>query len=239
LPDNIYEMKNYYIPVLICIAVVSLIGAACSKEEKKYVPAGQPCASLPSFYFISKTYHTIQLGDQCWMRENLDYGKMVDFTTKEKDNDTVEKYCYGTDINNCIKFGGLYTWGEIMKYDTLHEGIQGICPDGWHIPTDMEFFTLEHFIDSTITHLDMYGERGTNAGDRLRYAGTSGFEALMVGFINSDGSSYGMESGTNFWTSSRSNDFAAWARYLNKQNWTSGRYHYPRTMSFSLRCIKD
>ena len=232
-------MKKYSISLIVSLVFIVLAFSACKKEDKRYVPAGQPCSEIPSFYHIDRTYHTVQLGSQCWMRENLDVGKMVDFNKKETNNDTIEKYCYDTDPNNCIQFGGLYTWFEAMKYDTLHAGIQGICPDGWHIPTDHEFFVLEHYIDSTITQPDIYGERGSNGGLNLKYAGTSGFEALMVGFMNADGSFYGMESGTNYWTSTKQNDFAAWARYLNKLNHTSGRYHYPREMAFSIRCIKN
>lgn len=237
-PTNRSPMKNSFVFIFL-IFITLLAVVSCKKDEKPYVPAGQPCEGLDKFYFINRTYHTVQLGNQCWMRDNLDYGKITEFSHGQRNNDTVERYCYDNDVNNCIKYGSLYTWPEMMKYDTIHEGIQGICPDGWHIPTDMEYYDMEHFIDSTINETTAYGERGTDAGVQLRYAGKSGFEALMGGFMNVDGSFYGIESGTNFWTSSRSNDFTAWSRYLSKSGWTSGRYHSARQMAFSVRCIKN
>ncbi|MEE4215425.1 MAG: FISUMP domain-containing protein, partial [Bacteroidales bacterium] len=78
-------------------------------------------------------YKTIQIGDQCWMAENLRTGTYVASTVKSsihsnlKDNGIIEKYCFENDTANCTLYGGLYDWHEAMGYSE-DEGVQGVCP---------------------------------------------------------------------------------------------------------------
>jgi|GEM_PF-4141459 hypothetical protein len=58
----------------------------------------------------NKIYHTIKLGEQIWLKENLDLGTMINGVQDQKNNGTLEKYCYGDDPANCEKYGALYTW---------------------------------------------------------------------------------------------------------------------------------
>ncbi len=51
----------------------------------------------------------------------------------------IEKYCYDDNPANCDEYGGLYNWNEMMMYEP---GGKGICPDGWHIPSDYEWENL-------------------------------------------------------------------------------------------------
>jgi uncharacterized protein (TIGR02145 family) len=119
------------------------------------------------------TYKTVQIGDQCWMAENLNVGVMVDSVdtgsthSDVSDNGTIEKYCYDNDPANCETDGGLYDWNEAMQY-TTEEGTQGICPAGWHIPTDEEWKTLEMQLGMSQTEADDTGWRGTDEGDKLK-----------------------------------------------------------------------
>jgi len=82
-----------------------------------------------------KTYNTVLIGTQCWMRENLNIGTRIDGSQNQTDNGTIEKYCYDDLESNCDIYGGLYQWDEAMQYVTT-QGVQGICPAGWHLPTD-------------------------------------------------------------------------------------------------------
>jgi len=91
---------------------------------------GSPC--IASFNYEGKTYTTIQIGTQCWLKENLDVGTRIDGSLNQTNNsptNIIEKYCYGDDPNNCTTYGGLYQWGEAMQYATT-EGARGICPEG-------------------------------------------------------------------------------------------------------------
>src|SRR6185295_6408948 len=88
------------------------------------------------------------IGD-CWMAENLDYGELLlSKTGGMTDNKIPEKYCYDDDEANCGTYGGLYQWAELMNYaesDNKARGdTQGLCPIGWHLPTDEEWKLLEY-----------------------------------------------------------------------------------------------
>ncbi len=85
-------------------------------------------------------YHTVKIGGQCWMKENMNAGTMVK-DHDQKDNGIIEKTCYANDPENCRIFGGLYTWDEAMQWNA-EEGAQGICPDGWHIPARADWEQL-------------------------------------------------------------------------------------------------
>ena len=98
-----------------------------------------------------QSYATVQIGDQIWMAENLNIGLFVESVEREMtgsthsdvhNNDIIEKFGYLNGIAYCETYGGLYDWNEMMQYQTI-EGVQGICPDGWHIPTDQEWKDLE------------------------------------------------------------------------------------------------
>jgi uncharacterized protein (TIGR02145 family)/prepilin-type N-terminal cleavage/methylation domain-containing protein len=80
---------------------------------------------------------------QVWMAKNVDNGTKIDSSiNQDANNSIVEKYCYNDDISYCNSHGGLYTPGEAAQ-GTMSEGIRGVCPQNFHIPTDAEFQQLE------------------------------------------------------------------------------------------------
>ncbi|MCK5838660.1 MAG: hypothetical protein KAG99_02370, partial [Bacteroidales bacterium] len=93
------------------------------------------CNNETSMLYEGQTYSIVAIGTQCWMAENLNVGTRIDGVDEQTDNPTLEKYCYNDLESNCDIYGGLYQWNEMMQYVTT-EGAQGICPSGWHIPTD-------------------------------------------------------------------------------------------------------
>ena len=137
--------------------------------------AGSPCTAAPTVVYGGKTYNTVQIGTQCWMREDLDIGTRVDITTTQTNNAVIEKYCYNDSTYNCDIYGGLYQWNEMMQYVTT-PGTQGICPTGWHIPTEAESITLATFV----------GGAGT-AGGFLKEAGTGHFRSPNTSATNTYG----------------------------------------------------
>jgi Fibrobacter succinogenes major domain (Fib_succ_major) len=109
-----------------------------------YIPASysqSPCPNVATVDYAGKTYNTIAIGDQCWLKENLDVGTQINGSDNQSDNGTIEKYCANDDPANCATYGGLYQWKEAMQYVTT-SGTKGICPIGWHIPTNAELQTL-------------------------------------------------------------------------------------------------
>ncbi|MFP4471865.1 MAG: FISUMP domain-containing protein, partial [Bacteroidales bacterium] len=109
-------------------------------------PGGFNCGDPLIDVRDGQSYATVQIGDQCWMAENLNLGERIDGSEEMADNGIIEKYCYDDDPANCETYGGLYQWNEMMQYNTA--GSQGICPEGWSVPTDEEWKTLEGTVDS-------------------------------------------------------------------------------------------
>ncbi len=198
-----------------------------------------------------QVYSTIMIGAQCWMTENLNIGMRVNGSNNQFDNDTIEKYCYANDTNNCNAYGGLYEWDEMMGYVSI-PGSQGICPDGWHIPTDPEWCTLENEVNTGNVSCNSTGWRGTDAGDHLKETGTmhwdppnagatnsSGFTARGGGFSTLSSSFYDLKIHGNFWTSSSSGGMSAWCRRLSNVSSEIHREDFSKILGYSVRCIKD
>lgn len=146
--------------------------------------------------YMGKVYHTVQIGEQCWMKENLDVGEMITGATASANNGLIEKYCYDDDTANCALYGGLYQWDEAMQYVTT-EGARGICPPGWHIPLRTEFETLMSAVGNDGNALKEVGEgSGGGAGTN-----TSGFSALLGGRKLTDGTFLEIHTVSRLWSS--------------------------------------
>jgi uncharacterized protein (TIGR02145 family) len=130
-----------------------------------------PCPGAPTVEYEGQVYNTIQIFSQCWLKENLNVGEMIPVTMEQSDNGTIEKYCYNNEPDSCAKYGGLYQWQEMMQY-TAQQGAQGICPPGWHLPTDEEWKVLEGAVDSQYgignPEWDENDYRGYDAGTNLK-----------------------------------------------------------------------
>jgi len=68
---------------------------------------GIPCPGTPTVTYEGQTYKTVQIGDQCWMKENLNVGAMIPGVQEMEDNSILEKYCYNDEPDSCAKYGGL------------------------------------------------------------------------------------------------------------------------------------
>lgn len=67
-----------------------------------------PCPGTPTVSYGGKTYNTVQIDSQCWLKENLDVGTRIDGDHNATNNSVIEKYCYDNDTANCTTYGGLY-----------------------------------------------------------------------------------------------------------------------------------
>ena len=75
-----------------------------------------PCPGTPTVYYAGQTYHTVQIGSQCWLVENINAGTMINGSQSQKNNGIIEKYCYNNNSANCATYGGLYQWAEAVQY---------------------------------------------------------------------------------------------------------------------------
>jgi uncharacterized protein (TIGR02145 family) len=182
-------------------------------------------------------YRTIELGEQTWLADNLNVGEMVDGTQNQEDNGIIEKYCYDNNPVFCEKYGGLYQWDEAMKYGT-NESERGICPEGWHIPSDNEWKILEEFLGMNHSETaDMFW-RGFDQGASLQQGGESGFDALRAGnrFITGSFSQLGKNG--YFWSSTLTEDDLAMRRGISIDNNGIYRSENDKLYGFSVRCVK-
>lgn len=184
-------------------------GVACSYGAQctgGYCNASSTCNVCENFTYSSQVYAVVMIGEQCWMAENLNVGSTttsVDTGSAHSDmtdDGIIEKYCYGNDTDNCTTDGGLYDWNEMMGYVTT-EGAQGICPSGWHIPTDAEWYTLENGLATESCSASRTDWGCAPAGSNLKENGSSGFGALLAGTRYGSGSFDNRGSGAYFWSS--------------------------------------
>ncbi|MCD4737228.1 MAG: fibrobacter succinogenes major paralogous domain-containing protein, partial [Bacteroidales bacterium] len=213
------------------------------------VPGGYgfACGDLLSDPRDGKSYQTVLIGTQCWMAENMNIGTMLISGNNQTDNALFEKYCDNNNTSNCDTYGGLYQWDEAMQYTTT-PGVQGICPAGWHLPTDDEWCLLENYVDAGTVSCTETGWRGTDSGLNLKStsgwysagngSGLYGFMALPGGYSHTNGSFGQLTYHAHFW-SSVENGSSAWKRNLYYNSDEVNRTTNPKTYGHSVRCIKD
>ena len=197
--------------------------------------SGPPCPGTPTVTYESKIYNTVLIGEQCWLKENLDVGIRRDGGTNQTENSIIEKYCYNNEPDSCDIYGGLYQWDEAMQY-TTSEGAQGICPSGWHIPTLEEFQTLITVVDNDGNELKEIGQ-GSGGGSGTNI---SGFSAFLAGYReNNDGLFYNLGNTTFFWSSKKVIGTDPSSIYLVGYGSGTGIYNLANGYGASVRCIKD
>ncbi|MCX6252001.1 MAG: hypothetical protein NTX61_14775 [Bacteroidetes bacterium] len=202
-----------------------------------------------------QSYNTVLIGTQCWFAQNLNVGIRINSSIDQADNNIIEKNCYSESDANCAIYGGLYQWNELMNYTTSSSsnpsGRQGICPSGWHVPSDPEICQMEIWLDAMVD-CDYSSWLGTDAGGKLKETGTihwlspntgatnsSGFTDLPGGYSIKYGGFYGLTTGSYHWSATESSDTHSWFRYLHYQHANIYRSYYPKTYGYSSRCCKD
>jgi uncharacterized protein (TIGR02145 family) len=223
---------------------------------------------LPGFVtdIDRNSYPVVTIGSQVWMAEHLKVTRFangqpiphvestsawVDLTTNDM------AYCWhGNSEANRDIYGGLYTWAAAMNGASSTEanpsGVQGVCPDGWHLPSDSEWKQLEMFLGMNEVDADSWGARGTDEGGKLKETGTlywndpntgatneSGFTALpaSVRVYTGDFGTLGMN--TIMWTTTQDGPERALYRTLSYNNASISRNSYFRDNGYSVRCLKD
>jgi len=211
-------------------------------------------------------YTTVQLGEQLWFRENLKTSKyangdLIPTTTAIIEDEPNPKYqwVYNDLAQNLNDYGRLYTWPAITDP-------RGVCPTGWHVPTDDDWSELEVYLQNNdfnyngIIDSDTY--RSTNnytakalssltlwsassvAGapgntDFPYYRNRSGFIALPGGRRTSTGGFWDLGS-SGYWWSSTGNSVVATSRSISSSNATFIRTTSSQSnYGYAVRCIKD
>jgi uncharacterized protein (TIGR02145 family) len=197
-----------------------------------------------------KKYLTVLIGSQCWMKQNLNYGKTVSSyssTSTHSDmfnNSIAEKYAPNGDSTKLPQYGGLYEWDEVMNYSTV-AGSKGLCPANWHVPTDAEWQSMITAAGGT-----MITTTGGSGGNKLKAVGegfgagagtnTSGFSAKAAGDRDSYGIFYGLGLRFIFWTSTQTTSPSAYQYTLWAEKDTIARDgNIQKITGLSCRCVRD
>ena len=140
------------------------------------------------------TYNVVQIGNQIWMKENLKATHLpdgtaiplettYDFWVHLFNNPYAKAYCYPNNNENgeAETYGALYTWHAALNQNNLEYSdsitqIQGVCPDGWHIPSRFECYELVRYL----------GGREV-AGGKIKEVGNTHWNAPNTGATNSSG----------------------------------------------------
>jgi len=172
------------------------------------------------------TYQTVKIGDQWWMAENLKVthyrnGDAIPNVTDntEWSNLTTGAYCnYDNYANNADTFGSLYNWYAVSDS-------RNIAPEGWHVPSDDDWKTLEMYLGMSQSEADGIEWRGTDEGSKLKSTsgwysdgnGTDdyGFSAPPGGIRFYDGHYGKVGYEARFWSSTESDSYGTWNRALS------------------------
>ncbi len=197
-----------------------------------------------------QTYKTVKIGDQTWMAENLNYADSINTPSLLE-----RSWCYDDVAANCDVAGRLYTWAaaidSVALYDdgngvdcgydktcSLPDTVYGICPPGWHLPTDTEWHTL-------FTEVSGYSTAGmilkSQTGWDENGNGTDGvgFSALPVGGRGYGGYFGGDGYDAGFWSATEGNDGGTDYMYLLYDNKAAYLNYGIKYHGLSVRCLKD
>jgi uncharacterized protein (TIGR02145 family) len=187
------------------------------------------------------TYRIVQIGSQCWMAENLKTTKYRDGTAIPNVTDNTRWSILTTGArsvysNNMRRYNAIY--GQLYNWYAVNDS-RGLCPTGWHVPSDAEWTQLTNFL-------------GENAGGKMKASGSqywqsfnarvtneSEFTGLPAGNRSSIGTFHSFGSLGFWWSSTMSDTNLVLNRYLSDSYGGLIRSQYATRYGFSVRCVQD
>ena len=226
------------------IGVDDILGALSFYDTAWDGPVSPSWSCGEAITYAGLGYSTVQIGDQCWFAENLR-------TTTYLNGDAIPQNLSNGDwssttsgamafYNNGPAYGGLYNWFAV-------DDARGLCPSGWHVPTDGEWMTMEMALGMSETDANSAGHRGTDQGTQMKTTygwyddgngtNSSGFSGLPGGYRGFNGQ-FNYAGSDGGWWSSSPDGSNAWFRYLYDYENVS-RYYYNPRFGFSVRCVRE
>ena len=219
--------------------------------------------------YDGNTYKTVYIGTQCWMAENLrathyTNGSAIPKAQGTKSDNYAPYYYYpNDDVSNVSTYGLLYNWrgamGDNYSSNLIPSGVRGICPEGWHLPSDTEWTLLTDFLSSAAQYScdnDIkkiakslaadkeweYSPNSCNVGNMMYTNNSSGFSALPSGVKSSGRYDYFGEK-CYFWTSTAQEEGHAYTRDISSNSskvglsasYSVGHFSH----GLSIRCLRN
>lgn len=225
------------------------------------IGTGMPCPGTPTVTDVDgNEYNTVLIGDQCWMKENLKTtkyrnGNDIEYpgsdNTEWRDNDNGAYAWYSNDPGWGDYYGALYNWLAVNNSS-------GLCPVGWHVPSDSEWEMLIGFIQG-IEPEDIGNQlkscRQVNSplggdcttGLHPRWDSDSqdygtddyGFSALPGGYRSIYGGYDNIGESGFWWSNTESSSSGSWERHIYYSSGNVNRDAEDKNRGYSVRCIKN
>jgi uncharacterized protein (TIGR02145 family) len=204
---------------------------------------GSGCAGGPSTVtdIDGNVYNVAQIGNQCWMKENLK-------TTKYSNGDTINTGLMDG-LWSVITSGAYANYNNTATNDSIYGKLyngyavadpRGLCPTGWHVPSQAEWTTLENFLgDSFVAGGKMKAVSSMWTSPNTDATNSSGFTGLPGGFRNRYGAFDGIGKYGYWWSSTQISPTSAWNRGLYHSNAFLGQNLNLTSVGFSVRCVRD
>lgn len=236
--------------ILFCLAAILPLAYSQSSN-------GRPCRTEPTVKdYDGNVYTTVQIGKQCWLRENLRTTHYANGTPIAFGNDTMStttpyRYYPNADEKNVPVYGYLYNWAAVMhgcQASNLNpSGVQGICPNGWHVPSEAEWRELVkltgkrkkwwrnnlYAVPTLCDNLDY----GYKSYDYVKIWNKTGLSLRCSGAFL--GYYYSFKSSTVLWTSTDNQSKSAVYLFINKYAQIEDYESLPKSNALPVRCLRD
>ena len=260
-PSTVYYVRAYAVN-----ATGTSYGAEVSFQtlsNSPYASAndGQPCVGNPTVTdFDGNVYNTVQIGNQCWMKENLRVTHYANATAIPDGTNGAfpSRYNPYGDASQVTTYGLLYNWYAVMNgassSNVSPSNVQGVCPTGWHVPSDVEWQQMIDYVRSQNAYLcggsiskyakalaanTLWNTSTTNCavGNDLAQNNLTGFSALPAGYRNSGGGFSNIGTNAAFWTTSRNGSAAPLNRNIAHNYADVSRLTVDGGGALSVRCV--
>jgi len=209
------------------MAAAGVMAGGASAQTKSVKPA--PSVSTFKDSRDSKIYKKVTIGGKTWMAENLNYNANG-------------SRCYKNNADSCAKYGRLYNWETAMNGASSSSSnpsrVRGVCPVGWHLPSDEEWDVLMTAVGGSSTAGTKLKARDgwyNNGNGDDNY----GFAALPGGGGSSGGDFGSAGDGGYWWSATEGDAYYAWYRGMYYIDEYVGRGSYDKSYLFSVRCVAD
>lgn len=261
---NLAPSTTYYLRAYATNQIGTAYGNEVSFTTTPTPQFAQPCTSTSSLTdYDGNTYNTVQIGTQCWMKENLrtthySNGDEILTSTTTYSLDIPYRYVPNNDSSQIGIHGYLYNWPAIMhgspSSNAVPSGVQGICPSGWHVPSNAEWDIFNTYVSHNLypCQFDNYNDIAVyiaansswqnsiyscTPGNNPSSNNQTGFSIMPSGMFG--GVVFGLGQYGNLWSTTEENTNDSYYRGLEYDNCSMECDYNSKAAGLSVRCIKD
>lgn len=236
----------------------NVVGTSYGSEVSFTTSTPFACGTSTVTDYDGNVYNTVQIGDQCWLKENLRSTHYADGTAIASGTNTSTTDAYYYPVSGDFYYGNLYNWkavmGNAISSAANPSGVQGICPTGWHVPSDAEWNQLTSYVSSQSQYLCgsncstciakalasnsgwySMGISSCAVGDDQSLNNSTGFTALPAGTYNNSNTTTSRFA--YFRSATESSNLYAWSRVIGFGYENVERSQQSKSYGLSVRCV--